>query len=240
LVFSFAGRRLISALDWEAPSLFESPHGLALNVLAQFDLNGGAENLNSQYLSFKFNFSPLPGIYARAGGTLGFTEYRAGAEMEGETNLALNLGLDWALAGTPEDVLSFGLIWASGEAGNSSPLSFHSITLLSPSGVLSAGIGGLAVLQGSYTIRPRENLSLGMNCRYYFRGNLNTIDTLPLVAEKWKRALGGENSGSVIWIPAADISVTWGGGVFFPALGNAVQRNTPSRWKTMLSLAFSI
>jgi hypothetical protein len=238
--FSFAGRRLIAALDWEFPSLFESPHGLAINTLLQFDLNGAAEHLNTQYLSFKFTFSPLPAVYARAGAALGFAQYRESGETERGANLAMNLGLDWSLPGAPKDVLSFGVIWASGEAGDSSPGPFRSVTLLSTSGVLSAGMAGLAVLRGSYTISPLKNLSLGMDCRYFFRGNLSALDTLPLVANKGKRALGGEIYGSVIWVPVPDISLAFGGGLFFPALGNAVVKDTPTRWKTALTLAFSI
>jgi hypothetical protein len=238
-VFSFAGRRLISALGWEAPSLFGSPHGLALNVLTQFDLNAAGESLNSQYLSFRFTFSPLAPIYARFGAVMGFAEHRAGGNTEGETALVLNTSLDWALPGKPEDALSFGLVWASGGIDDSSLGPFRSVTLLSPSNVLSAGMAGIAALRGSYTVRPRENLSLGLDCRYLFRGNLNTLDTLTLVNGRGKRALGGELYGSLIWVPLPDLSLVWEGGLFFPSLGNAVQGDTPPRWKTMLTLAFS-
>jgi hypothetical protein len=237
--FSFAGRRLIAAFDWEAPALFESPHSLSLNAMVQLDLNASQDTLNSQYLSFKFSFSPLPAVYARAGAVLGFAQ-RQGAEKKEEANLGMNLGLDWSLSGPPEDVLSFGIIWASGEAGDSSPGLFRSVTMLSPSGVLSAGVAGLAVLRGSYTINPLKNLSLSMDCRYLFRGNLTAIDTLPLSVDKGKKALGGEIYGSLIWVPLPDISLAWRGGLFFPGMGNAVEKGSPTRWKTAVTLAFSI
>jgi hypothetical protein len=236
--FSFAGRRLITAFSWEIPSMFESPHGLAVNVLTQFDLNAAAETLNTQYLSLKFTFSPRPSIYARAGAVMGFARLRDGGSGDGEINLALNLGLDWALPGMLEDALSFGIVWASGDH-DSSLGPFRSVTLLSPSSVLSTGMAAIASLRGNYTVRLRENLSLGLDCRYFFRGNLDILDTLPLKAEKWKRALGGEIYGSAVWVPVSDISVVWGGGLFFPSLGNAVQKDTPPRWKTALTLTFS-
>jgi hypothetical protein len=239
-VFSFAGRRLIGALGWEAPSLFGSPHGLALNILTQFDLNTAEESLHSQYLSWRVTFSPLSSLYARFGALTGFAEHRGAGKTEGEAGLALNAGLDWVLPGTSEDLLSFGLVWASGGIGDSPLGPFRSITLLSPSRVLSAGMAGLAALRGSYTVRPRENLSLVVDCRYLFRGNLNTLDTLPLVDDRENRALGGELYGSVIWVPVPDISVVCGGGLFFPGLGNAVRRDTAVRWKTVLTLAFSL
>jgi hypothetical protein len=243
--FSFAGRRLIAACGWEIPSLFESPHSLTLNALAQFDLNAAEEILNSQYLSFKFNFSPLSSVYTRAGGVLAFVESRGGAGESADINLALNLALDWALPGGPEDALSFGLVWATGEAdsnANGDSLSlgpFRSVTLLSSSGTLNAGMAGLLSLRGSYTILALENLSLGLDCRYFFRGNLGVFDTLPLVADTEKRALGGEAYGSLVWVPMSDVSVVCGGGLFVPDLGNAVQTGTPPRWKTMLTLTVS-
>jgi hypothetical protein len=233
LVYSFAGRRLIAALGWETPSLFGSSQGLALNFLTQFDLNGAEESLDSRYLSFKFTFSPLPLVYGRLGGALGFTERREAGERAGETSLALDAGLDWALPGRLEDALSFRLLWASGSWLGT----FRSVTLLSPSNLLSAGMGGLGALRTAYTARVKENLSLTLDGRYLFREDTEIIDTLPLTGG---RALGAELYGSLVWVPLSDISVVWGGGAFFPGLGDAVQKDAAPRWKTMLTLVFSL
>ena len=240
MVFSFAGRRLISTAGWEVPSLFGSPHGLAVNILAQFDLNAAEEKLDSQYCSLRFYFSPLPSVYARLGTVIGFAEYRTTGDTEGQINLALSAGLDWALPGAAEDAVSFSVVWASGGIDNSFLGPFRPITMFSSSGVLSAGVAGLGRLRGSDTVRLLENLSLDLDCRYFFRGNLETFDTLPLTADRGERALGGELYGSVIWVPVSDISVVCGAGLFFPGLGNAVQGAAPPRWKSTLTLTFSL
>jgi hypothetical protein len=242
--FSLAGRRLIAALDWELPSLFESPHSLVLNALVQFDLNRAPETLHSQYLSFQFVFSPLPSLYARAGAVLGLAEYtvKDPADSDGDRgmNMALNMGLDWKVPGSPADALSFGLAWGSGGIDDSVLGYFPSITLFSSSSILSTGMAGLAALRGTYTVRLRENLSLGMDGRYFLRGNLGSFDTLPLAADRGKKALGGEIYGSAVWVPVSDISLAGGAGLFFPALGNVIDRDTPPRWKTRLTLTFSL
>jgi hypothetical protein len=237
-----AGRRLITALDWELPSLFQSSLGLNLNLLGQADLNGAEEALHSQYLSLKLAVSPLPSLYAALGGVLGLAEYRTGdgGEPYWDLNLALNFNLDWDIPGGPRDALSFGLAWGSGKHQDSVLGPYRSVTLFSSSNILSAGMAGLAALRLNYTVRLRENLSLGLDGRYFIRGNLDTLDTLALAEDREKRALGGEFYGSLIWVPLSDLSLVLGGGLFIPAMGNALKWDEAPRWEASCSLAFSL
>jgi hypothetical protein len=240
---ALAGRRFVAALGWELPSLFESPHSLVVNALAQMDLNGAEETLHSQYLSFRLLVSPLPSLYAAFGGALGLAEYQAdpGAGGPGTgLSLALNFNLDWDIPGGPRDALSFGLAWGSGGLRDSVLGPYRPVTLFSSSNILSAGLAGLTALRLGYTVRLRGNFSLGLDSRYLIRGNLDSLDTLALSEDRGKRALGGEFYGSLIWVPLSDLSLVFGGGVFIPAMGSAVTGDAPPRWKTSLTLAFSL
>jgi hypothetical protein len=49
----FASRRVLGSISWEAPALAGSPHGLYLNGLAQFDLNGEDDRFHTQYLFYR-------------------------------------------------------------------------------------------------------------------------------------------------------------------------------------------
>ncbi|GHV93781.1 hypothetical protein AGMMS50293_01010 [Spirochaetia bacterium] len=235
-VFSFAGRRVLATANWEWPSIFETPHGLAVNALAQFDVNDSDDKLHSQYLSFRFLYSPWQFLNVNAGAAFGFSQAVTTDETNQKFNVAFNLDAEWAPPTPVTDLARFGISWGSGGENIGA---FRPVTLLSPSSVLSNSIAGLVTLKGAYIIRPLENFSLRADIRYFFREKLDTFGGLTLVEDGGKKALGGEIAGSAVWSPVSDISLTGGAAFFFPGRGNAIASGTPPQWKLSLTLALS-
>lgn len=223
----FASRRVLASISWEAPALAGSPHGLYLNGLGQFDLNGEEDRLHSQYLSLRFLFSPLPVFSMSAGGVLSLAE-QAGADTE--TGLALLLNADWYLPTAWRDMASLGFRWGSGaaEGENESIGPFLPVSSVSQGNVLNSSLSGLTVIRAAYTLRPHESLSLVLDGRYFF-----------LDGGTDNRALGGEVYGSVNWAPVMDITLSAGGGAFFPGTGNALPSGAPVQWLVSAGLTVS-
>jgi hypothetical protein len=227
----FASRRVLASISWEDPALAGSPHGLYLNGLAQFDLNGEDDRLHTQYLSLRFLFSPLPVFSINSGGVLGLEEQ---AEADTETGLALLLNADWYLPTALRDMVSLGFRWGSGvmdgESGGVGP--FLPVSSISQGNVLNSSLSGLMVLRTAYTVRPYENLSLVLDGRYFFLANRADSGTD-------NKALGGELYGSLNWAPVMDITLTAGGGAFFPGMGNALPSGAPVQWLVSTGLTVS-
>jgi hypothetical protein len=223
----FASRRVLASLSWEAPALAGSPHGLYLNGLAQFDLNGEDDRLHSQYLSLRFLFSPLPVFSINAGGVFGLAEQ---AETDTKTGLALLINASWYLPTAWQDMASLGFRWASGvtDGEDEGPGPFLPVSSISQGHVLNSGLSGLMLLHAAYTLRPHESLSLVLDGRYFFLNNGGD-----------KTALGGELYGSVNWAPVMDVTLTAGGGAFFPGMGNALPSDAPVQWLVSAGLTVS-
>jgi hypothetical protein len=234
----FASRRFLAALGWEAPALGGSPHGLSFQGLAQFDVNEREEALHTQYLSLRFLFSPVPVFDLCLGGVAGFAETTSPAESsDTEISFALVADLSWTPPSFPQDRVTLGFRWGSGHV-NERIGPFRPVTTIIQGTVLDAGLPGLMVVNGGYTLQPVEGLSLSLEGRYFLRSDAETY-TSPYLKSGGNKALGAEAYGSITWVPVADISVTAGGGVFFPGAGNALDSGAPVLWKAALALLLS-
>jgi hypothetical protein len=223
----FASRRVLASVSWEIPALAGSPHGLYLQGLGQFDLNGTDDWLHSQYLSLRFLFSPLPVFTVTTGGVLGLTEQ---AERDIKIAPALLVDAGWYLPTALRDMVSLGFRWGSGgtdkESGGMG--SFLPVTCISQGNVWSSTLPGLMLIRAAYTLRPHETLALALDGRYFFLDN-----------NRDEKALGGEIYVSITWAPVIDTALTVGAGVFLPNTGNALPSGTPPRWLVSLGLTVS-
>jgi hypothetical protein len=230
----FASRRVLAQAGWEAPALWGSSHGLFLQGIAQFDLNGRAEKLHTQYLSARFVFSPLPVLDFEVGGTLGFAQ--TGGAARTETGFAFLGGAAWTPPSLLRDRLTLGFRYGSGRAGGTGP--FRQITGIGQGNVLNTGLAGLAFMHAAYLLQPLDVLSLTLDGRYFLRTDFTTY-TNPWLRRSGQ-ALGGELYASMSWVPLIDVSLTAGCGVFFPGTGNAFRSNAPPQWQTELALLLSL
>jgi hypothetical protein len=222
----FASRRVLASVSWEVPALAGSPHGLYLQGLGQFDLNGTDDWLHSQCFSLRFLFSPLPVFTITTGGVLGLAE-QAGMDLKIAPALLIDAG--WYLPTALQDRVSLGFRWGSGgTAGESGMGPFLPVTSISQGNVWNSTLPGLILIRAAYTLRPHETLSLTLDGRYFF-----------LDRDVDKKALGGEIYASAVWAPVTDVSLLFGAGVFFPNKGNVLPSGTPLRWLVSLGLTVS-
>jgi hypothetical protein len=232
----FASRRFLAQAGWELPALRGSSHGLYLQGLAQFDLNGRSEKLHTQYLSGRFLFSPLPVLDFTFGGILGFAE-TTGSMAGTETGFAFLTSAAWAPPSVMRDRLTLGFRYGSGRAGRTiGP--FRQITAIGQGNVLNTGLAGLALMHAAYLIQPLDVLSFTLDGRYFLRTDLTTY-TNPWLQNRGQ-ALGAELYASMTWVPLIDVSLAAGCGVFLPGTGNAFSSDTPSQWEAALALLVSL
>jgi hypothetical protein len=234
----FAPRRLLTDLRWDIPGLLGPLNVLTLEGFAQFDLSDHGDTLHSQYLEARYVFFPVSALQISAGAIAelleGGGEYgialaafaEAGVRLPGSINHRLSLGADFSSGNWNETFTAF------------APLSGH------PAGMLfTQKLSSLARLSLGYKARLIEALSLDMGARYFIRTDSGTpAESAGTNAGEGPEAgvvfYGGEIYASVLWAPLDDITLTLGGGAFFPGLGN-VASGADIGWKFMAGLILS-
>jgi hypothetical protein len=229
----FASRRALVSFAWE--NGLGPRSSLALGLLGQFDLNGGDDRLHSQYLSVRYGLRLSRSIELQGDAVVGMGEapdrmvFFVGA-----------LGFNWALPGSPDDLLNIRGLYSSPSTGELS--AFIPVSYLPQGQVFSPPVTGLSVLRGAYTLRPRPALSLTGEFSYFIRTDTVSFrdDREPAKLKGEGYFLGGECYGTALWTPLPDFALTFGGGAFFPRLGNAFTDEAKIRWKAALGLILSL
>jgi hypothetical protein len=248
----FASRRVLASLTAEFADL--TPRSsLTVNALAQFDVNpaGGndsddAGRLHTQYLTARYTFQPLTALTLSAAAVGGLVENcgagaaYAAANTTGYTRgqFAAAAGADWQVPGDLRDLLHGEVRWASG-ALNTNVAAFAPVTAAAQGQVFRPLLSGLVTASGTYTARLYPSVSASAAGTYFIRTDAETLagEEYPPSAA---RLLGGELYGTVTWAPASDLTVTAGGGAFFPGLGDAFASNAAVRWKVSAGFSFSL
>jgi hypothetical protein len=225
----FASRRIFVPLGLEFPDL--SPRlSLALNMLAQFDVNDSSP-LHSQYLEILLGFeAPL---------RVTLTGIGAAVESAGKLkfNFAGALGADWDLPGFLTDMLHGEFRWGSG-AVTETIIPFIPLNGISQGTVFTPTLTGLMNGRLSYTVRPHETVSLSAEALVFWRTDLETFKDPELKEPSTERFLGTEVYGSAIWAAQSALRFSVGGGAFFP--GGAFRDNAAVRWKLTGGIIISL
>jgi hypothetical protein len=237
----FASRRLVFALGWEIPALFNTGAILDLGITGQFDLNGvddqtdGDGNIHSQYALAKFTLPFLNYFNAELGTLLGIIE-------EDRRSLglcfAVSGGLVWLPPDGANDRLSLTMDLSSG-SWNDTMRAFLPINTIAQGKVLRPNVSGLALAELGYTVRLHNSLSAEAQGAYFFRTDSHTYNDPGLDGASLSPLLGGEIYGSLAWAPVSDISFTLGGGAFFPQSGKAFAADAPVKWRVSLETILS-
>jgi hypothetical protein len=93
---------------------------------------------------------------------------------------------------------------------------FLPVTSQAQGKVLRPELSGIALIQSGYTTRLHEALFADLSAAYFFRTDETTYSDPAMEPSTRSPLLGGEIYGGFIWAPWSDLSVSIGGGVFFP------------------------
>jgi hypothetical protein len=230
----FASRRLVFALNWEAPSFLDTRNQLDLGTLAQFDLNGGDDNIHSQYFLARWRRSLGSGWYTDLGAVFD-TEERNG---EGGFGFAFSLNPFRVPAGRPSDRLFFKARFSSGN-GDGRLRSFKPLSTEAQGRILRTRFSGISLLELGYTARLLQKLEGEAAAAYFFRSDRETYYDPDLDADSRAAGLGGELSTRFTWTPGSWCVLNLGLGVFLPGLGGAYKPQAGIKWRLESGLTLS-
>jgi hypothetical protein len=230
-----ASRRALASFSWERPGLGRGS-SLALGLLGQFDLNGDEDWLHSQYLSARYGLRLPAGLELQADAALGLGESPDLAVFFGT-----GLGLTWTPPGLQGDRLNIRCLYSSPSWGGRLG-SFIPVSSVPQGQVFSPSLTGISVIRFAYTLRVRQALALTGEASYFIRTDTSSFQDsrAPENLKMEGYFLGGECYGTALWTPLPDLALAFGGGVFFPHLGNAFMDKTDLRWKAAMALILSL
>jgi hypothetical protein len=218
----FASRRLLLPAGLEFSDI-SSRLSLRIDGIAQFDLNGEATALHTQYLEIRLGIEVLD--------SLRFDVTGIGALGEGEEtwgHLAGALGADWDVPGGLRDMVSGELRWGGG-AVNEKLRAFTPVSRIAQGTIFTPVQAGLLTARSFYTVRPFRRLSVSAGGIVFWRSDLETFRDAELDRGSKERFLGGELYGQAAWGIQSALRLSCGGGVFFP--GGAFVEDAGIRWK---------
>lgn len=230
----FAPKRAIANATYTIPGILGPLNNLSLEGIAQLDVSSHDNLLQSQYFEIKYDFFPLQKLEAGLGAILEGVEYadepfRAAFAGFADTRIYL--------PGFVNQSISLGAAFSSGNwnqtFGGFTPINGH------PRGmVFTPKFSSLAVFTIGHKARLHETLSTDIAARYFMRTD---TDSFYVDSDAGSDAyfLGAELFGSVLWAPLDDVSLTLGGGAFFPKAGNVFASDMPVQWKLSTGLILS-
>jgi hypothetical protein len=227
----FASRRLLFSAGVDFPALTPQS-SLAANVLAQFDVNGNATSLHTQYLSAKYTFLILESLSLNGAVVLGLAE-----NPDVSFQFAFAAGADWEVPGALRDILQGEIRWSNGVVNNKA--AFTPVSGIYQGQVFRPQLPGLMTVRGKYITRFHENFSASAETRYFIRTDGETQMGIKYPPSS-KRFLGGELYGALTWAPVSDLKATLGGGFFFPGMGDVFTSNAPAWWKLAVGVTLSL
>ncbi|MFP3043679.1 hypothetical protein LQZ19_17840 [Treponema primitia] len=231
----FASRRLLAAVTGEFPDL-TSRTSLAVQGLAQFDLNNEPNALHSQYLVGRYIYRPVEPLALNLAASVGLMEVE-GADMR--TSFAAQAGVNWEPPGSLSDIAELRLRWTSG-AVNDVIAAFLPVSGISQGEIFTPRISALLSLKAAYTARLHEKVSASAQASYFIRTDTVTYRDTDIDLLSSSYLLGGEMYGSVGWALDSTIQFTAGGGAFFPRWGGAFKTDAPVRWKVQAGIIVSL
>jgi hypothetical protein len=233
----FAPRRFITALGWQH---LGGPIQGSLSLLGQFDLSegfnfGDDELLHSQYLIGRLS---MPGRFfsMSLGGSLGLIQYNGDFGM----SFAAELGLAFMPVARFPNKISLLARYSSGGLLGDGLVAFQPITTKAQGNIFNAKLSGLSLVSLDYIARLNRTFGFGVTSTYLIRSDLETYRAYPVSSESdTGYFLGNEFFARLLWNPASDLQINFGGGAFLPSFGNAAPGADMS-WRAELNVVLAL
>jgi hypothetical protein len=230
----FSSRRLVFGINWEKTSIFATRTTLSLSGLGQFDLNDKPTKLHSQYIEGRLDIPLGSSLSAQAGGVFELIEH----DQLVYAAFAISTDFRW-LTPTPwRDAVTVRGRLSSGH-WNDSLVAFLPVTSQGQGKVLRPELSGIALAQASYTARFHDTFSTDFSAIYFFKTDETSYTDPDMEGSSRSPLLGGELYGSLIWAPFSDLSISAGGGAFFPQWGRYFKKSAEPRYLITLEVVFS-
>jgi hypothetical protein len=230
----FASRRVLLALTGEFPDV-TSRMSLSAQALAQIDVNGGSEKLNTHYAEVSVGLEPVDPLHITLGGigelVQGPDKFRG--------SMAAFAGADWEVPGTLPDLLTAEWLWTGGNISGT-VCAFTPVSGANAGRIFDGGTGALMRAGLSYRARLLAGFSAEGGGAYFIRTDVETLGDADIDGESASRLLGGEVYGSAVWSPDSVFRFSAGGGAFFPGWGGAYREDAAVRWKVNFGLIVSL
>ncbi|MDR1352157.1 MAG: hypothetical protein LBK05_02650, partial [Treponema sp.] len=226
----FASRRALASFRWDMP--WGEFSNLSLEFLAQFDLNGNAEFLHSQYGELQAEFFPAGKLSITATVLLETMERDNGTFTAALGTMAR---LKTDVPGSLDDGVTVTVKLSSGP-WNDSFTAFTPLSCSAQGAIFPKPLSGLALISADYAVRLRRTLFMDSAVRYFFR----TFDGSGEAAEPKGNTYGAELWTSLAWQPLEDLRLSLGGGLFLPGLGNIYPAGGGAPWKITAGLTLSL
>jgi hypothetical protein len=216
-VFAF-GRLDVPLMDY---------HSFFFEVLAQFDLNGNDEKLDSQYAQTGFELLTQKNVRI-----LGGFVFEAMENGDGEFIAACGAlaSLETNLPGSLKDSLKFTAKFSSGPSDKIFS-GFTPLSSITQGMIFTGTFSGLWQANLKYGVRILPSLFAETSVSYFGKTYNETGSEGNLY--------GGEIWASLGWQPLEDIRATLSGGAFIPGTGNAYPAGTDVMWKITAGLSLS-
>jgi hypothetical protein len=223
---------LFATLGWDVPGLLFALDTLSLEAIFQFDVSAHDEPLHSQYIEVGYTLFPIRRFQFDLGVIVEGMESSAAGFQAAFAGYA-DVKLDFP--GSLNDRLSIGARSSSGKV-NDAVTAFNPINGHSGGMIFTPKFSSIAIISSTYEARLFEPLSFDFATRYFLRTDKTGVGGAEIDSDS--PYLGTECYSSLIWAPMDDISLTLGGGAFFP--GKAFASETPVKWSISLGLILSL
>jgi hypothetical protein len=214
-----ASKRYIAFGRLDIP-LFEY-HNFIFEALAQFDMNGNDEKLNSQYAQIALEFFTKNNMKLSGGFVFETMENGDGDFFAAYGALAV---IEADVPGSPNDSLILTVKYSSGPQDKTFT-GFMPLSSITQGMIFSGIFSGLWQAKISYAVRLLPSLFAETSVSYFGR----TYNEIGSDGSRY----GGEIWASLAWQPLEDVRATLGGGVFLPETGDVYP------WKISAGLSLS-
>ena len=219
-----ASSRLFSSIRWDMPVFNYST--LSFEVLAQFDLNNTSDKLHSQYGEARLGI--LTNNNMNISGGLFFETMEAGNEFGAAFGFLADLKM--FLPGKQIDAIKFSAKFSSG-SWNDYLVAYNPLVSLRQGEIFGETLSGLWLVSAGYEIKILRNLYADAALRYFGRTFTDPVEDGTLY--------GPEIWANAIWQFFDDCNFSVGGGLFFPALGNAYS-DKKVMWKIRAAVSIAL